>query len=301
MKKWLLYFLICTIPLAGCEDVIEVETPSEDPRLVVEGLLRVDVTQQFIPVEIKLTQTSNFFGEIEPVTDVDQIIIIVQLLDENGFPTGGTAVSNLTQLVPGSGIYVPDPSFATDQRIPVSIVLEEDIEFTLVVSWQGRRYAAQTQYVPSVPIDELLQGDNTLFDDEETEVIVRFTDDEQPGQYYLFDFGFGNFPASEDTFYNGQEFEFSYFYDEAFDPGMEIEISLLGADRTFYNYMDLLIEQTSGAQGPFQTPVATVRGNVFDVTNLDNDQVVDNAQQPNTFGLGYFAIVQEFKATLIIE
>ncbi len=65
--------------------------------------------------------------------------------------------------------------------------------------------------------------------------------------------------------------------------------------------MDLLLEQTDGAQGPFQTPVATVRGNVFDVTDLDNDQVTDNAQQPNTFGLGYFAIVQEFRSTLIID
>lgn len=301
MKKWLFYVLICALTLGACEDVIEVETPSEDPRLVVEGLLRVDVTQEFVPVEIKLTQTSNFFGEIRPVTDVDEIVIILQVLDENGFPSGGTGTSSLTQLEPGSGIYVPDPSFDRDQRIRVSTVLENNIEYTLVIRWQGRRYAAQTQYVPTVPIDELRQGDNTLFEDEETEVIVRFTDDEEPEQYYLFDFGFGNFLPTEDTFYNGQAFEFSYFYDEVFEPGTPLEISILGLDQTFYNYMDLLLEQTDGAQGPFQTPVATVRGNVFDVTNLDNDQVSDNAQQPNTFGLGYFAIVQEFKSTLIIE
>ncbi|MDM9632634.1 DUF4249 family protein [Robiginitalea aurantiaca] len=301
MKKWFLYFLICAIPLTGCEDVIEVDTPSEDPRLVVEGLLRVDTTQRWIPVEIKLTQTSNFFGTIEPVTDVDEIIIISQEIDENGLPNGGTGTSSLTQLDPGSGIYVPDPSFDRDQRIPVSAVLEANIEFTLVISWRGRRYAAQTRYVPAVPIDTLVQGDKTLFEDEETEVIVRFTDDEEPGQYYLFDFGFANFLPSEDTFYNGQQFTFSYFYDEIFIPGTALEISILGADQTFYNYMDLLVEQTDGAQGPFQTPVATARGNVFDVTNLDNDEVVDNAAQPNTFGLGYFAIVQEFKSTLIIE
>lgn len=301
MKKWFLYFLVCTLSFAGCEDVIEVETPSEDPRLVVEGLLRVDTTQMWIPVEIKLTQTSNFFGTIEPVTDVDEIVIISSEIDEYGFPGGGTGVSSLTQLDPGSGIYVPDPSFDSDQRIPVSAVLEANIEFTLIISWRGRRYAAQTRYVPSVPIDELRLGDDILFDDEETEVIVRFTDNPEEGDFYIFDFDFNNYLVSEDTFYNGQEFEFSYFYDETLLPGTELEVSILGADRTFYNYMDLLIEQTNGAQGPFQTPVATVRGNVFDVTNLDNDEVVDNVQQPNTFGLGYFAIVQEFKSTLIIE
>jgi hypothetical protein len=300
MKKWMLLLWAGLGILMGCEEVIEVETPSEDPRLVVEGLLRVDVTQEFVPVQIRLTQTSNFFGEIEPVTDVDEIVIILQVL-EDGLPTGGTGTSSLTQLVPGSGIYVPDPSFDRDQRIRVSTVLENDIQFILVITWRGRRYAAQTKYVPSVPIDELRQGDKTLFEEDETEVIVRFTDDPEEGDFYIFDFGFGNYLASEDTFYNGQEFEFSYFYDEGFGPGTAIEVGLLGADRTFFNYMDLLVEQTDGQQGPFQTPVATVRGNVFDVTDLDNDQVVDNAEQPDTFGLGYFAIVQEFRATLIIE
>jgi hypothetical protein len=300
MKKWIPVLWSVLISLAGCEDVIEVETPSEAPRLVVEGLLRVDVTKEFVPVEIRLTQTSNFFGTIEPVTDVDEIIIILQEL-EDGLPSGGTGTSSLTQLEPGSGVYVPDPSFDRDQRIRVSTLLENDIELTLVIRWRGRRYAAQTRYVPTVPIDEVRQGDNTLFGDEETEIIVRFTDDEQPGDFYLFDFGFGNYLVTEDTFYNGQPFEFSYFYDEAFEPGTELEVGLLGADRTFYNYMDLLLEQTDGQQGPFQTPVATARGNVFDVTNLDNDSVVDNAGDPNSFGLGYFAVVQEFRATLVIE
>ena len=78
-------------------------------------------------------------------------------------------------------------------------------------------------------------------------------------------------------------------------------MGILGADRTFYNYMDLLLDQTQGQQGPFQTPVATARGNVFDVTNLDNDQILDNAGQPNTYGLGYFAIVQEFTAEITVE
>ncbi|MDX1333157.1 MAG: DUF4249 family protein [Robiginitalea sp.] len=300
MKKWLLLLSIWVVGLAACEDVIDVEVPVEEPRLVVEGLLRVDTTQVFVPVEVKLSQTAGFFDEIQPVTDADQVIIILQVLDEDGLPTG-TGTKSLTQLEPGSGIYVPDPSFDADQRLRVSTVVENDILYTLVVQWQGRRYAAQTKYVTAVPIDELRLGDNTLFDEDETEVIVRFTDDPNLDNFYIFDFGFANYLASEDTFYKGQEFEFSYFYDEDFEPGTELEVGILGADRTFYNYMDLLIEQTQGQQGPFQTPVATARGNVFDVTNLDNDQILDNAGQPNTFGLGYFAIVQEFTARITID
>ena len=299
MKKWMLVIWIGCFGLIACEDVIEVDTPTEDPRLVVEGLLRVDTTQTYIPVEIRLTQTANFFEEIRPVTDADEVIIIYQEL-ANGIPSGDTFRSSLTQLEPGSGIYVPDPSFDSDQRIPTSI-LKDDYQFTLVIRWQGRRYAGQTQYVTAVPIDELRQGDDTLFGEDETQLIVSFTDDPDRDNFYILDFGFGNYLATEDTFYKGQSFEFSYFYDEEFESGTLLEVGLLGADRTFFNYMDLLVEQTDGQQGPFQTPVTTVRGNMFDVTELDNNDNVDNTAQAELFPLGYFAIVQEFRAEITIE
>ncbi|WP_088340808.1 DUF4249 family protein [Robiginitalea sediminis] len=300
MKRCLPFFCFLFVALAGCEDVIEVETPGEAPRLVVEGLLRVDVTQEFIPVEIRLTQTAGFFGEIQPVTDVDNIVIILSEL-ENGLPSGNTGTSSLTQLEPGSGVYVPDPSFDRDQRIRTSAVLENDIRFTMVIDWQGRRYAAQTEYVAAPPIDRLEQGDNTLFGDDETEVVVAFTDIPDQDNYYVFDFGFGNYLPSEDTFYKGQQLEFSYFYDQVFEPGEELRVSILGADLSFYNYMALLVEQSGDSGDPFQTPVATVRGNVFDVTGLDNIDLTDNTDRPQDFPLGYFAIVQEQVQTLTIE
>ena len=299
MKKWLYILLPMFALWAACEDVIEVETPSEPPRLVVEGLIRVDTTQEFMPVVIRLTETSNFFGDPQPVSDVESILIIAQRL-ENGLPIE-TGSSYLSEQPPGSGIYKPDPTFDTDQRIPVSAV-QYDILYTLVIQRSdGRRYAAQTKYVPAVPIDNLAQGTKTLFEDNETEVIVTYTDMPDVDNYYVFDFGFGNYLPTEDTFYKGQTFSFSYFYDEAFDNGSQVEVAILGADQTFYNYMGLLVQQTDGQQGPFQPPVATVRGNVFDVTGLDNDQLFDNTGQPGEFPLGYFAIVQEFRDSLTIQ
>jgi hypothetical protein len=139
-----------------------------------------------------------------------------------------------------------------------------------------------------------------LFDEDETEVVVNFTDDPERNDFYLFDFGFGEYLVTEDEFYQGQEFEFSYFYDQQFFPGTIIEISIMGTDQSFYNYMDQLIEQSGDTQGPFQIPVSTVRGNVFDITDLDNIDVIDNVDQPNVFPLGYFAIVQEFTSNIVI-
>ncbi len=283
----------------GCEDVIDVDVPEEEPRLVVNALMRVDIDEEFIPVVVSLTLTSGFFDQI-PITSADDNISIIQeAFDEDGNVIG-SGVSSLSEQPPGSGIYMPDPTFDGDQRIRVEQTAF-DIEYTMIIPHQGKRYAAQTRYVPTVPIDNLEIGDGTLFGDDETELIVTFTDNPDRDDFYVFDFGFGEFLTTEDQFFQGQQFAFSYFYDQIFEPGTVLEVSILGADQNFYNYMDLLIEQTEGQQGPFQTPVATARGNVFDITNLDNINVLDNVENPDEFALGYFAIVQEYRASITVE
>lgn len=298
----LLYFILLgfIILVTSCQDVIEVEVPTGETRLIIDALMRVDITQEFIGVKVKVTETNNFFEEL-PVTSLENITIIYSTTREDGLVLS-TGTSSLIDLNEGSGVYVPNPNFSTEQRIRTGVLLqEEDVLFTLIIEHKGRKYAGQTRYAPSSPIISLAQGDKTLFSEDETEVIVAFEDDPDIDNFYVFDFDFDQFLVTEDTFYNGQEFEFSYFYDKNIDAGQEITVSILGADRTFYNYMDELITQSEEPQGPFQTPVTTVRGNVFDITGLDNIDIVDNAERPNDFPLGYFAIVQEFKRTLTIE
>ena len=288
------FFFILLI--SSCEDVIEIDTPTDEPRLIVNALMRVDVDQPNFPAEVRVSLTSNFFEE-NPVTDVDNMVIIGETFDEDGVITQ-TGVVEYLEKEAGTGIYIPDPN--QSDGISTGIV-DFDILFTLIITRGERRYAAQTKYVPSVPIDNLEIGDNTLFDDEETELIVTFTDDPDRDNYYLFDFGFGEFLPTEDRFIKGQQFTFSYFYDQTFEPGTVLEVSLLGSDLTFFNYMNVLVEQTEGQQGPFQTPVTTARGNVFDITGLDNIDIFDNVERPEVFPLGYFAIVQEYRDSIIVE
>ena len=298
-KRFLYLILLPSLVLftGACEDVIEVEVPEEDPRLNVEGLIRVDTTEEFLPIEIKLSTTTPFFGEFQPLNEVEEIVIIIQVFDEEGNSTG-TGTSVLGRDESREGYYIPVVIEGdVDERVGTGIV-EFDALYTLVITWEGRRYAAQTRYVPAVPITRAGFGDNTLFDDEDTEVVVRFTDVPEPGNYYIFDFGEGEFLPSEDEFYNGQEFEFSYFVQRELSTSDPLELKIFGADQTFYNYMLLLTEQSGLLENPFQVPVTTVRGNVFDVTDLDNIDNFDNAGSPMLFPLGYFAIVQEFTYTV---
>ncbi len=299
MKKTICYFVLFFSVLA-CEDIVDVDLPQTESRLIVNAVFRVDITEEFVPVEVRVSETSSFFEQNEP-TELSSAIIFYGIpLEDDPNLFEEVFSSSLAESQPGSGIYIPDPTFDRDQRIRTTS-LEPGMVFQLIMEHNGNRYFARTTYTTTVPIDNLVQGDETLFDEDDKEVLVTFTDTPNEDNYYIFDFDFNEFLALDDQFIDGQEFEFSYFYDKNLEPGDEVEISILGADQQFYNYMDLLLEQTENTGGVFETPAATVRGNVFDITGIDNDSIFDNVERPENFPLGYFAVVQEFKESLVIE
>lgn len=301
MKTCFIYsvLILFTLSFISCEDVVEIALPTNEPRLVFDGLIRVDTTQEFVNVKVKITKTNSFYEDVDLVSDIETIYIYYGTENEFGEIVGGL-FSYLAEVQPGSGIYEPDPNFTSDQRIRTSDINDETA-FWLFVEHEDRKYAAKTYYESSVPIDNVFQGDGTLFDEEQTEIVLSYTDNPDKENYYLFDFDNANFLTSEDTFYEGQAFSFSYFYDSDLAPGDEIEISILGSSKDFYDYMNLLLEQSEGGFGPFATPAATVRGNVFDVTGIDNIDNFNNVNDVDNFPLGYFSVSQVFSQTLVIE
>ena len=292
--KQAITILLCAILFFSCEDTIDVDLPEVETRLIVDGLVRVDKSQELVDVKIKLRESSNFFEENQP-TQAESVLIYY------GKPTSGglfedISFSTLVEKDLGNGIYVPN---LEQDQIRTAFV-EPGVVFILQITHQGKRYYAQTEYAPTVPIDNLEQGTDTFLDEEETEIIVTFTDHGDEDNFYLFDFMNSEFLVVEDEFFQGQQFSFSYFYDDEVTAGETVTVSILGATEEFYNYMDLVLEQTENNGGVFQTPVATVRGNVFDITGLDNINLFDNVERPNDYALGYFAMVQEYTATLTI-
>ncbi|APQ15832.1 DUF4249 domain-containing protein [Maribacter hydrothermalis] len=301
MKRYILLLLLAFSFLVSCEDVIELELPENDTRLIVNGVIRVDETQEYLPIEILVTESSSFLNN-NTIASIESAIIFYGTPNPDAPEIlEGGGISNLTELEPGSGKWVPDPSFDSEQRIRVSNIDEGDV-FQLIITTSQERFFATTTYVKSVPIDSLIQGDQTLFSGNETEVIVTFTDNGERNDYYILDFDFDEYLVTEDEFYQGQTFVFSYFYDNDLEinTSVTVEISLLGADESFYNYMNQIIVQSGGDQGPFQTPAATVRGNIINVSGLNNIEIFDNVERSDNYALGYFAIVQEYKETITI-
>jgi hypothetical protein len=301
MKRFIL--IISTFLLTiSCEDVIDLELPNNDSRLIVNGVIRVDETQEYLPIEILVSESSSFY-ESNTIASLESAVIYYGTPNPDAPEIlEGGGISNLAELEPGSGKWVPDPSFDSDQRIKVSNINEGDV-FQLIFKTSEERYFATTTYVKSVPIDSLVQGDQTLFSGDEIEVIVTFTDNGERNDFYILDFDFNEYLVTEDEFYQGQSFVFSYFYesDLDLDTNISINIGLIGADESFYNYMNQIIVQSGGDQGPFQTPAATVRGNITNITGIDNSEIFDNVSRNDNFALGYFAIVQEYKESIVID
>lgn len=288
MKKIL--FLISLISLASCQDVVDVDVPTEEPRLVVQALIRVDPTSPTTTVAVKATTTSGFFGEPKPAK-LNNIFLSIP---------GTSTFINLFEIPEGSGIYQPSADEVNPSPIATSYFTDNE-EHLLTINFEDKIFLAFSGYYRSTPLDNLAQGRKNLFDDDETEIITTFTDRPNEDNFYILDYSGDGFLPTEDTFYKDQQFTFSYFYGKPLVPGDELTVNILGSDRSFYNYMNQLIEQSDDEPNPFQTPTNTVRGNIINATDIDNIDNFDNVNQPNNFALGYFAISEVFTRTLIIE
>lgn len=290
-----LSFLILILLACSCQDVIDVDLDDAEPRLIVDALIRIDTSQNFTEANIRVSLSSSFFGEIEPA-----------LIESMEMQNSGSTGSVPYEPVPGEpGLYRPFSIFGSpvsNNMIQTSWLTNPEETINLFVRYDGQLYLARTSFVPSVPIDNLVQGDGELFSDDTTEVQITYTDIEDRDDFYVIDFDFSQFIPSEDRFYAGQQFSFSYFYSEQLESGQEVNISILGADQSFFDYMNGLIEQSQqGQNGPFQTPTATVRGNFLNATGIDNIDTFDNTARPDAFILGYFSLSQEHTSSIVIE
>nr|WP_299388873.1 hypothetical protein [Allomuricauda sp.] len=270
MKIRFRHFLICCL-LVGCEEVINPDLPTTEPQLVIDALIGYNdnAGEPITRGEVKLTLTAPFLISEVPAVNSAQVFII----DE---ATGFTYP--LSESEPG----------VFNQGLPN---LRFNRDYTLQVIYNNEVYTATERLVKTTPIDKLEQGDDFLFDEEEeTEVKITITDIAGERNQYLFAFGFNNFLVIEDTFFDGEQLTFSYFYEDI-DPGRLLAVTIFGADKEFANYAEEVLEQAgedNGSGGPFTVP-ATVKGNIINTTN------------PENFPFGYFALSEFDTELLFVE
>lgn len=272
MKNLIYLFLVLGI-LSSCEDVVDIEIPNAEPKLVIDASFEYYTNEDPVEFEggVRLSLSAPFFADtITPVSEAE--VFITNLVNDQ-IIRFRESFENGYYIPSSSGFF---PEFGTD--------------YELSVIYNNETYKATTQLIPTVPIDNVERGDATLFEGDEREVIITFTDDGSREDYYLFDFDFNLYLPSEDRFYQGTSFPFSYFYEDVEDGEMQATIKILGITKQYFTYLNLLI-QLSGQDGgsPFQAPPATLRGNIINTTNPDN------------FALGYFNMSEADRVDFVIS
>lgn len=274
MKRFI-YSLLIIFSFSNCEDVVEIDVPEGTPRLIIDASFEFYLSESPQSIEgfVRLSESSPFFDEDIPA--VNDATVFIKNLSDN------TVID--FENINANGVYIPNNTNINE------LIPDFDIDYQLTVIHNGETYTAVNRLYPSVPIDNIEQGDDTLFDEDETEVIITFTDDGSRDDFYLFDFDLNLIEVSEDRFYQGQEFSFSYFYEEM-AVGQDITIKILGISERYHDYAEQVIElsdQDSG--GPFQVPPSITRGNIINTTNSDN------------FPLGYFNLSEAYRFDFTIQ
>lgn len=260
MKKAILsiIFLISLI-FTSCEEVVDVDLQTASPKLVIEAAINWRKGTSGAQQTIKLTTTSGYFEDEIPL--VSGAVVYIKNSAKQQF--------NFTE-VPGTGRYV------CNNFKPVT-----GGTYTLTVISDGNTYTASETLKSITPITNITQNDAG----ELAGIIVRafYNDPADVDNYYLYRYVYSNkvtstYYVDEDKFYQGNQF-FSVSDDEDLKAGDEIEITHYGITKQYYSYMNILVNISgSSVGGPFQTPPATVRGNIINTTNKSD------------YPLGYFSL-----------
>ena len=262
MKKIYIWTLLIVLLFSNCEKVVDIDVPTIEPKLIIDASFEVlfNTTPVTANVVVKLKLSTDYFDET--------------------IPTVSNAIVFLTNTTDSSIINFSDVNLNGNFTPIINFIPKDAIEYELTVIYKSETYKGRATKVKSTQIDNAMQGDETLFSGKEIEIKVAFKDNVDTENYYLFNFTNNLFLPLEDRFFNGTNYNFSFFYQEdEIEVPTNVTVTMSGITKDYFTYFRILQNQsgTSGG-GPFQSVPSSLLGNVINTTNEAN------------FPLGYFHI-----------
>lgn len=276
MKKPIIFFitLFTALVFTSCEEVIDVDLNTAAPRLVVDAALQWEKGTSGNNQRIKLSTTTGFFNQVIPT--VSGATVFVENSSGTIFPFEETVVN--------SGEYLCS-----------NFVPELNETYTLTIVNNGITYTATEKLIPVPIVDKIEQKDDAGFGGGNIEIKFFYTDNGLTNDFYLFrtklsTFTIPEYSVSRDDFYQGNQL-FSIYSNEDIKSGDEIDFTINGISEGYFNYMQVLLSIAGSASGggPFQSPPATVRGNIVNTNNIDN------------YVLGFFSVSETATVKYVVE
>ncbi len=266
----LVFLLISS--LISCTDTVDVHLPNGGTRLVVEASINWEKGTTGQTQIIELSESTAFF-------------------DNNpDLPVTGAVVS-ITKDDDGLQFIFEDQN--NGNYIVSDFVPEIDQSYTLDIEYNGQSYTATETLMSVTEINDIEQTIEGSGDEEEIQIKVFFDDPLDVENYYLGEFNTSVNPlltltSSNDEFTDGNE-NFIEFDNEELVTDAMVDISIYGISKAYFNFISILIEQSSETDGPFQTTPVQLKGNCRNITNPDEEV------------LGYFRLGEVVRTTYTIE
>ena len=280
MKNRILTYLIPVFFFTlSCTDVIDVDVPAEEPRLVIEASMDFEKGTYGREQTIKLSLSTPYFENL------------------NETPVTGASVKVTNNFDGIDFIFTDqnDGTYHTDEFEP-----ELSQSYSIEDIYDNEVYVATETMTPVTDIINVYQSTENGFDQNALEVNIDFIDPEGIPNYYLSKFQRRGDPFQtlfdlKDEFTDGNIM--SIFYEKRenedtgnkeFEPRDVIAIPIFGVSEQYYNYIKLLIEQSEPG-GPFSTIPAEIKGNCINLNNPDN------------YAYGYFRVSEVDKRVYTFE
>ncbi|HNP18684.1 MAG TPA: DUF4249 domain-containing protein [Fulvivirga sp.] len=237
MKAFRYIFILLSVLLFSCEDVIVLDLNDGDPRLVIEGY----VTDQPGPYTVKISKTAKFYDDnIFPPQSGASVVIT----DDQGNEDILTEVS--------TGVYQTS-----------TLQGERGVTYTLSVDYEGQNYTA----ISKMPEQQILLDsitseyeENSFFNDEGYYVRAHFNDPAGVANYYRFNvlvngevyvFDFDGEEQEDDFFYLWSD-KFSdgnlndYDFPHTLEVGDSVYIEMYNLERSTYDYYRTVADVING-------------------------------------------------------
>ena len=261
--------VITMIFFVSCEEVIDVDLNTVAPRLVIDAAINWQKGTDGSSQKIILSTTTDFYSNVIPKV--------------SGATVSIKSSNNLNYIfteIPNTGEY---------QCTTFKPIINES--YTLTVIYKSETYTATETLQSVTPISKIEQKSTGGFSGKDYEIEVFFNDPLDKNFYMAKFFPdilkVPSYSIIKDEYTNGNENSWQYS-NEDLKVGSKIAITHYGVSELYYNYMNKIISisSSSGGGSPFQTPPATVRGNIVNKTNIEN------------YALGFFSLsevdIQDF-------
>lgn len=254
MKKYVYSWLGLTAAvfcLSACETVVDLDLPTSEARLVVDG----QITNQPDVNQVRLSTTLPYFDSTTN-TAVSQATVL--LTDDHG------RLDTLKETPAGSGVYRIEA--------PGQIGFVYTIE---IFTPEGLRFRSEPEMLTAVaPIDSIYyRVDEATDPDEQDEYTVLLDARETPNERNFYRWRMavnGKFrQAPLDLFYASDDFldgNDVIGFQVSGDPvyaGDTLLVEQISISEPYFEYLDLIWQQTAIVGGIFDSPPAPIKGNIY--------------------------------------